>query len=718
MVHRIVLASIAWGALALGLVLNAQETPKVSSDGAQIKEKLSLKEQILARQFQEFEQQLLRLKQRLERSAKQEERDQAVVLDRVLEYCKEKSISVEFEQMVDILKGNELKSLPDIKQALTRSSGIAEKLTKVIEMLREDTRSKAIQDETKSLKKLIEDLDRVIQQQQIVQAVTDRSKTDPKELKKLQENVTNETAKIAQQLAGKTGDPKNSKGDPKASGKNGDKAGEAKGDNEKNDKNDKTAGNAESKEGGDGKEPKGSAKSGDGFEGKEGKGKEGGESQAKGGKGPDGKDGDGKEGKGSEGAQAKEGKGGDSPKGEPKAGGEKSGDSGQAKGGEKKAGDKGGAQAKGGEGKSKESKAGAEGSQAKGGEGKGGEGKEGGKGGEAGKSGKSGKAQAKSGESSKGQGQAKDSGEPKEGPQGPQGPQGQAKDGGQKKGGPQGPQDNVAKVGKKEVEQGYDKQQQAEKDLEQAKNDDASGKQGEAIEKLEQAKKELEKLLRQLREEELERILAALQARCEKMLAMQKQVLAGTEAVAKAVEANADKQPDRNNKQDSLKLSDNEGDIVVEATKAIDILEAEGSAIAFPEVFQQVREDMKHVQRRLGVSDVAAVTQEIERDIIASLEDMIKALKKQRQDNKSDPSDSKPGQPPPAQDQKLIEQIAELKMIRSLQVRVNNRTQTYGKMYQGEQAAEAGIRRELQDLSGRQERIFEITNRIAKGDNR
>jgi hypothetical protein len=39
-------------------------------------------------------------------------------------------------------------------------------------------------------------------------------------------------------------------------------------------------------------------------------------------------------------------------------------------------------------------------------------------------------------------------------------------------------------------------------------------------------------------------------------------------------------------------------------------------------------------------------------------------------------------------------------------------------MYTGEQAEEPAIRRELRNLSDRQERIFEVTNRMAKGDNR
>jgi hypothetical protein len=52
-----------------------------------------------------------------------------------------------------------------------------------------------------------------------------------------------------------------------------------------------------------------------------------------------------------------------------------------------------------------------------------------------------------------------------------------------------------------------------------------------------------------------------------------------------------------------------------------------------------------------------------------------------------------------------------------MQIRVSTRTRIYGAQYQGEQAADPNIGRELRNLSERQERIFEVTNRIAKGDN-
>src|SRR5262249_17960927 len=254
--------------------------------------------------------------------------------------------------------------------------------------------------------------------------------------------------------------------------------------------------------------------------------------------------------------------------------------------------------------------------------------------------------------------------------------QGQAKPGQQQQGGgqdkgpspskQQDPKDNVAS-GKKQVEDAEYKMKKAEEEIAKLKNKEATQEQQQAIDALEKAKKKLEDLLRQLREEELERLLAALQARCEKMLAMQLQVLAGTEGVFKGIDLTPDKKATRDHQQQSLRLSDNEKDIVVEANKAIEMLEAEGSAVAFPEGFQQGRQDMMHVQRRLEITDVGVVTQAIEKDIIDSLKEMIEALKKARQENdnkKSPPSNGQSGPPP---DQKLLDQIAELKMIRSLQ---------------------------------------------------
>lgn len=629
---RIKLAFLALSMAFLAIVAWAQE-PAGPSPGevSKIKDDLRLREQILARQFAEFENALLKLKDRLKRSTKKEDKLRADILEKVLEHSKDASISVQFEQMVDMLKSNKLTALGDLKILDDRSHKLADDLREILNKMREDPRHSKLRDERLSLEKLIKEIEKIIHDEKVVQGQTDRGKTDPKELKNNQAQVTKATAKVAQDIAKKTGgEPKDMKGDPKEGGKEGKKG--------------------ESKDAGETKEAK------------KGESKEG---------GPESK-------------LAKESKKADA----------KPGDKAEAKAGEAKKKD--GAKEAG----AKDSKN----ATAKAGDSKPGEPKKGDAKQEAPK-----QAEAKPGQKSDAQAQAK---------AGPKGDQQQAQKDQQQQAPP--PKEASAN-GKKQVQDAEYKMKQAEDSIAKKDNKDASDKQGQAIQDLEKAKKKLEDLLRQLREEELERLLAALQARCEKMLDLQMKVLAGTEGVFKVVDTSADKKPTRQNQQDSLKLSDTEKEIVVEATKAIEMLEAEGSAVAFPEVFQQVRQDMMHIQRRLEITDVGLVTQAIEKDVIDTLKEMIEALKKSRQelDQQKNPPSNQP--PPQPQDQKLLDQIAELKMIRSMQMRVNNRTEVYGKMYvsrEGEQTADPTIRRELSNLSERQERIFDITNRIAKGDNK
>jgi hypothetical protein len=317
-----------------------------------------------------------------------------------------------------------------------------------------------------------------------------------------------------------------------------------------------------------------------------------------------------------------------------------------------------------------------------------------------------------------GKGDSKGKGEPKDGKDGKgQGGQGQEGDKNKDKPKDSPPQDNPnqpdGSPGKKQVQDANQYQRQAEDQIKKEDKDDASKKQSQAIAKLEEARRKLEEILRQLREEEIERLLAKLEQRCRFMLQIQIEVYDGTVRVDKAIGTNPDKKASRAEEQRALQLSDREEVIVVEANKAIQILEAEGTAVAFPQMFEQVRDDAKNVARRLGKADVGTVTQVIEQDIIAALKDMIEALKKAQQDLKSQ-GQGQPGQP---QNQKLIDLLAELKMIRAMQVRVNSRTKVYGQKYAGEQAGEPDIQKELEELAQRQLKIFDVTNNIAKGKN-
>ncbi len=132
----------------------------------------------------------------------------------------------------------------------------------------------------------------------------------------------------------------------------------------------------------------------------------------------------------------------------------------------------------------------------------------------------------------------------------------------------------------------------------------------------------------QQREDQVEQPLAGLLGRCQKMLDLQTAVYDGTKGLHKAIEGNADKKPRPRDRQAALKLSDDEKAIIAEATKTIDLLNAEGSAVAFTEAFQELREDLKRVQSRLASSDVGPATQALQQDIIDTLKEMVAGFRK------------------------------------------------------------------------------------------
>jgi hypothetical protein len=316
----------------------------------------------------------------------------------------------------------------------------------------------------------------------------------------------------------------------------------------------------------------------------------------------------------------------------------------------------------------------------------------------------------KDGEPKEGKGKQ---GDPKGGPPQPSEPGG----GEPKANDPNQPPPGADEQQRKQIQDAIENQKKAEDRIKKEDRPGASNEQDEAIKKLEELRKEIERRLKQLREEEMERLLANLEARCARMLQLQIEVYEATKRIDVIVQQQPDKKPTRSEDLKAGEQSAKEGQIVVEANKAIQLLQEEGSAVAFPLVLEDVRDQMRIVQGRLFKTDVGAFTQSIEEDIIASLKEMVAALKKAQKDLKDKQNQPPPppgGQPPP---QRLIDMLAELRMIRSLQLQINNRTKAYGTQYPGEQADDPDIRKELAILGGRQDKVQKVTHDIATGKN-
>ena len=241
----------------------------------------------------------------------------------------------------------------------------------------------------------------------------------------------------------------------------------------------------------------------------------------------------------------------------------------------------------------------------------------------------------------------------------------------------------------------------------------ASDPQSGAIDDYQKALQELERLLKQLREEEMERLLAQLQQRCEYMLQMQKEVRDATVQIEDAVGKNRDKKPTRADIQRSQGQADKEGEIAKEARKAKALVDAEGTAVAFSEIFGQLVRDMEDVQRRLAKGDTGLVTVRIETDIIQMLEQMIEALKQAQKDMKNKPS--KDGGGGGQSQQKLLELVHELKLVKFRQVVINNRTIEYHKQYpKDEQADKPDIQKEVKKLGEDESNLRKIIGDMIK----
>jgi hypothetical protein len=275
------------------------------------------------------------------------------------------------------------------------------------------------------------------------------------------------------------------------------------------------------------------------------------------------------------------------------------------------------------------------------------------------------------------------------------------------------PQDQSTDRAAKQLKSAAERMQRAKEQLDKAEREGAAEEQKKAVQELEQAKAELERVLRQLREEEMERTLTMLAARFKKMLEAQIKVKEGTVRLDHIAESNRG----HDDEIESARLSREETIIAHEAEKALLLLREEGSSVAFPETVSMMHEDMQQVATRLGDFKVGTLTQGLEQDIIEALEETIAALQQAMNDldkKKSPPGQSQAGEQsePP-----LVEKLAELKMIRSLQMRINRRTQRYGELIEGEQADKPELVEALSRLADRQQRVFQATSDLNQGRN-
>jgi hypothetical protein len=263
--------------------------------------------------------------------------------------------------------------------------------------------------------------------------------------------------------------------------------------------------------------------------------------------------------------------------------------------------------------------------------------------------------------------------------------------------------------GQENVERAEQHMRDAAERLEDKKPEDAVREQDQAIDELERAQRELEEKLKQLRLEEKEEILASLESRLAKMLAEQTRINQATTPLKELGAENFT----RGERLVCAELAEQQAQLAEAAGTGVRLLEEDGTTVVFPSVMRQLADDMNRIAARLEQAQVDALTvamQDGVREALAELLESLKKLREEAQKQKKNQGGGGGG----SGDAPLVPTSAELKLLRSSQLRVNRQTAAAQEVADTAQAEDV-LQRTARQQSELVELALEIQQRAEKG---
>lgn len=224
--------------------------------------------------------------------------------------------------------------------------------------------------------------------------------------------------------------------------------------------------------------------------------------------------------------------------------------------------------------------------------------------------------------------------------------------------------------GQQQIEQASPLQKDASQKLKEEKVEEAVKKQKEAVDKLKQAQDELTNRLDQLRKEQQEEMLAALETRFRAMLTRQLECNKATKRLADVGQPNWK----RSDQLESTELSQKQRWVGDEADSALFVLKDEGTTVIVPQLLGQVRDDGRETAERLAAQDVGNSVLVMQDEIEQVLRDIIDAIKKKQEELEENPNQNDSNKNGEDQQQPLLPGSAEMKLLRACQMRVNAAT--------------------------------------------
>ena len=236
----------------------------------------------------------------------------------------------------------------------------------------------------------------------------------------------------------------------------------------------------------------------------------------------------------------------------------------------------------------------------------------------------------------------------------------------------------------------------------------AGDSQEEAVESLKSARAKLaaesEKLLNRLRAEIKKRTIEGII----QMLEGQIVIRQSTERLGPRLKDGA-----RTVLNSVVALATAEGKLIAVGEGLTSLVEETEFGIALPAALRSVTEGMVEIKDRLATADASADVIVAEKQIEEDLQSLLDAMKQLPSNNGSNGNGGN-GKSRSERERQLNQIIAELKMVRMLQVRVNRDTRDVDSRRPGEaKDLPTALTRRIEALQGRQEDVHDVTERIA-----
>ena len=249
----------------------------------------------------------------------------------------------------------------------------------------------------------------------------------------------------------------------------------------------------------------------------------------------------------------------------------------------------------------------------------------------------------------------------------------------------------------------------AESKLGSMKAQGAGEDQGRAVASLRYAKEQLEDQLQQLLDELRGEVKRKVMESVQWMLEKQVEVRQATAAQGKRV-----KEGSRVALHSVVALAKTESKIIAVAEEAIGLVEETEFGIALPAALTAIRDSMDGVRDSLERGDASQAVVKEEKEIESDLIALMGAMKQLPSAGPKGNENNGNGGGQREDERELNRMIAELKLVKLLQLKVNRGTQEVDSSRPREQKTlPVTLRKQVEELTGRQEDIRDVTERLA-----